>query len=378
MIPRLGMRLRSLQASATLQRLACSHSAKAADHQFRLRQAFKRRCGWPPSPRQALFAADDHQNRRALRRSEPRPECRALRPAAAAAAAAGRWERDRAGECGPAWRCAAGRPAPGQRPAPAAPRLNVGHHIGAGVLAGSRARALLVARGSAGRTTMARHSAGGATRATCTCRPSLAQRQIRPASRPRRCPDGPPARCLFENALGAPIQLAKMHRQGNGRQPPRRRRAAAHPQRNLVVHANRQRNTGRPWLSSRSLVNLQDEVVFEPGTALPVAARCGNRELRGRLGLDLQIKIQGHGRGVKAGAEIGGGGGQAQPETARVCSCNSPFRPRSSHSALQRGQHCGRSGLDGLRIAPQPRIDLRFPATVSSSFSSVPRWKSMV
>ncbi len=53
-------------------------------------------------------------------------------------------------------------------------RLNIRHDIPARIIAGSTARALLVARASCGSTTMARHSAGGSTRATCTFLPTCA------------------------------------------------------------------------------------------------------------------------------------------------------------------------------------------------------------
>jgi len=59
------------------------------------------------------------------------------------------------------------------------------------------------------------------------------------------------------------------------------------------------------------LINLQNEIVLKPGTLLPVAACRGNRKLRGRLSLNLQEKVESHGRGIEAGTEIGGGGRQA-------------------------------------------------------------------
>jgi hypothetical protein len=128
-------------------------------------------------------------------------------------------------------------------------RLNVGDHVGARVTGRQHRARLAGGQGSAGKTTMARHSAGGTTWPHA---PSALAGSRHKSAQPA---GGGVVRmafqraCLFENALGTPAKLAKVARQRNRRQPPGRRRAAAHPQRNPVLHANRQRHN-RPscWL----------------------------------------------------------------------------------------------------------------------------------
>ncbi len=47
--------------------------------------------------------------------------------------------------------------------------------------------------------------------------------------------------CFLENLLGLPIQFSEMHGQGNCSKPAGSRGAAAHSQRDLIVHPDRDR-----------------------------------------------------------------------------------------------------------------------------------------
>ena len=173
-------------------------------------------------------------------------------------------------------------------------------------------------------------------------------------------------RSLFENPLRAPFQPAEMHSQSYCRQPSRRRRAATHPQRNLIVHANRQRNRWPPIRLQQSLVNLQNEIVLKPGTALPVAARSHNRKLLGWRGLDVDIKIKRHGHSVEAGAKIGRGGRQTQPDRVLLQSLAHPVLPFSAASTA--------AGVASTTCALSCKLAISAsrPA-LSSALSSVPR-----
>ena len=104
------------------KKLACPLRREAADRQFRLLQAFKRVADGLRSLRQALLAADDHKHRGARAAQSHSQNAVLSRQRQQGRQQAGRWARGRAGECGPSWQRAAGRPAPGQRPAPAGPR----------------------------------------------------------------------------------------------------------------------------------------------------------------------------------------------------------------------------------------------------------------
>src|ERR1039458_400331 len=110
-----------------------------------------------------------------------------------------------------------------------------------------------------------------------------------------------------------------MHDKEDSREPSGCRRAAAHPQRNFVGHLNRQRNQRPAVTLQQVLVNLQNKIALKPGTMLPVASSCVDRKLRSRRSFNLQIKIKSHSRRVKAGAKIGGGSRQSQPQPGRVC-----------------------------------------------------------
>ena len=178
---------------------------------------------------------------------------------------------------------------------------------------------------------------------------------------------------LFDDALGTPIKLAKVHRQGDGCQPASRRRAAAHGQRNAIGYANSKRDHRPPMTPKQVLVGFQDEVVLCPGTTLPVTARGGNRELSGRFGIDFQIEIEGHGGGVKSRAEVGGGCGKAQPETPGICSCS------VVHPALPFIVASTAAGEASTATALRRNASISASRpTVSSFFKRVPRWKSMV
>ena len=73
-----------------------------------------------------------------------------------------------------------------------------------------------------------------------------------------------------------------MHRQRNRGQPPGSRRAAAHPQRNPVLHLDRKRHNRPVVFSQQILVDFQNQIVFKPSAPLGIASRGRNRKLRRR------------------------------------------------------------------------------------------------
>jgi len=178
-------------------------------------------------------------------------------------------------------------------------------------------------------------------------------------------------RSLLQNPPRTPPEPAKMNGQCDSRQPSSRRRTASHPQWNLVRHANRQRNRWPPVRLQQSLVNLQNEIVLQPGTALPVAARSLNRELPGSRGLNLQIEVKSYGNSVEAGAKIGRGGRQSQQDRVLLQSLAHPALPFSAASTAV--------GVASTTCALRCKLAISAsrPA-LSSALSRVPRWKSMV
>ena len=89
--------------------------------------------------------------------------------------------------------------------------LDVGYGVGEGVaLQAARRGPWLVASGSAGRTTMARHWGGGTMRHDShRSAPSQRQRQSRPASRQRHCPDGLQGRKPLRECVRSPSQAGR-------------------------------------------------------------------------------------------------------------------------------------------------------------------------
>ena len=67
---------------------------------------------------------------------------------------------------------------------------------------------------------------------------------------------------FLKDLLGAPAKSAEMHGQRDCRQPARRRRAAAHPQRNSVHHANGEGRNGPVILPQKPLVGIENEIVL--------------------------------------------------------------------------------------------------------------------
>ncbi len=81
---------------------------------------------------------------------------------------------------------------------------------------------------------------------------------------------------LFENPLRIPAELPKVHRQRDRGQSRCRRRAASHPQRNPVRHPDRKRHDRPLVIAQDLLVGLDNQVVFEPRTAIRIAPGGGN------------------------------------------------------------------------------------------------------
>ncbi len=64
---------------------------------------------------------------------------------------------------------------------------------------------------------------------------------------------------------------------------------------------------------------VEDEVVFERGAEVGVAAGGFDVEGFGGGGVDGEVEGHGEAEGVEAGAEVGGGGGEAEVERALRC-----------------------------------------------------------
>ncbi len=62
--------------------------------------------------------------------------------------------------------------------------------------------------------------------------------------------------------------------------------------------------TGLPWLRRSSLIDLENQIVFELRAALRIAASGLNGELGCGLRVDLQREVEGHGGCVKTRAKI--------------------------------------------------------------------------
>ena len=171
-----------------------------------------------------------------------------------------------------------------------------------------------------------------------------------------------------------PAQLAKMHCQRNRRQPPRRRRAAAHPQRNPVVHLDRQRH-------NRPIVAPPASPCRSPESDCLRAVRSAPH-----LGPSRQSKTP------PPAPLPSPDKNPAPPQPRRIPAPDSPKLPAGAAAALRRhGLHwlahpalpfIAASTAAGVastttalrRSAP---ISASLPAD-SSSVSSVPRWKSIV
>ena len=126
--------------------------------------------------------------------------------------------------------------------------------------------------------------------------------------------------------------------------------------------------------AEKALVGFQNQVVFKPGAAIGIAARCGDRKIGGRFGFDLEIEVECDGHGIEAGAEIGRGGWQAQANFARLGAC----RGRSCPGALH-GRARTASGVASATMALRRKASISDSTPAfSSSVSKVPRWKSMV
>jgi hypothetical protein len=86
--------------------------------------------------------------------------------------------------------------------------------------------------------------------------------------------------------------LSEVIRQRNCRKSSRGRRSTAHPQRDAVDHPDRKGHNLFSLLRQKITVGVENQVVVQPRTSLPIAPAGRNGKLRRRLGLNLQEKIQ--------------------------------------------------------------------------------------
>ena len=117
-----------------------------------------------------------------------------------------------------------------------------------------------------------------------------------------------------------PTQTAKVHRQGDARQPGGGRGATALADGNVIRDFERQRSDRPPGGFEHLAVGIQNEVVFELSADFAVAPGGGNGEFFGCTGVNLDIEIHRQRGSVKGRAKIGGRGGQSQakPGALRV------------------------------------------------------------
>ena len=107
-----------------------------------------------------------------------------------------------------------------------------------------------------------------------------------------------------KDLIACPAKTTKVRGQSNRSQPACSRGAAAHAQRNLILHANGKGWDRLPFSGKERFVRLEDQVIVERRAQIRVFAGRGNGVLLGQFGFDRQMKIERHSGGVKRSAQI--------------------------------------------------------------------------
>ena len=137
-----------------------------------------------------------------------------------------------------------------------------------------------------------------------------------------------------EDARAGPAQRAEVSGKSNGGKKSSGGRAAAHAERNLVIHAQGKRRRGAAFTREQRAVSVEDEVAVEPGTFGDVAPGCVDGKLRSRSGVDLECEVERDGGGVKGRAEVGRSCRQAQMDRLRAIGHFSEPAERERAAAL--------------------------------------------
>ena len=102
-----------------------------------------------------------------------------------------------------------------------------------------------------------------------------------------------------------PAKTAEMISEGNAGQAGGRGRATSFADRDFVLDAQRQRSYFASLGGKYFAVSVEDEMILEVFADFAVAAAGGDREMSCGTRGELEVKIEGNGRGVECRTQVG-------------------------------------------------------------------------
>ena len=102
-----------------------------------------------------------------------------------------------------------------------------------------------------------------------------------------------------------PAKTAEMISEGNAGQAGGCRGATSIPYRDFVLDAQRQRSYFASLGGKYFAVSAEDEMILEVFADLAISAAGGDREMSCGTGGELEVKVEGNGRGVECRTQVG-------------------------------------------------------------------------
>lgn len=108
-----------------------------------------------------------------------------------------------------------------------------------------------------------------------------------------------------DDLLVVPAKTAEMISEGNASQAGGCRGATSFADRDFVLDAQRERSYFASLGAKYFPVSVEDEMILEVFAEFAVSAAGGDREIGGWTRVELEVKIEGNGRGVERRTEVG-------------------------------------------------------------------------